>query len=179
MERIALLAAAVRTAIGAGPALTTPDRVAAAITPFLGAADLLAPRDRHPDDMRYRQQALYFDPACAFSIVALIWLPGQSTRIHDHVGWCTVGVVEGVERETSFDVTPQGGEHFSVRERSTRDYVAGTCVALAPGTDVHRVFNPGPALAISLHVYGADLRTIGSSIQRCYDDIAPVSDWML
>lgn len=34
--------------------------------------------------------------------------------------------------------------------------------------------NDGPGLAVSLHVYGADLRRRGTSIRRRYDQ--PVSD---
>ena len=42
-------------------------------------------------------------PANAFSIVALVWRPGQVTRIHDHVTWCVFGVIQGVEHEELFD----------------------------------------------------------------------------
>ena len=45
----------------------------------------------------------------------------------------------------------------------------GDVVALTPPGDIHRVRNPGPGTAISIHVYGADIRELGSSIRRTYD----------
>jgi predicted metal-dependent enzyme (double-stranded beta helix superfamily) len=39
----------------------------------------------------------------------------------------------------------------------------------APPGDIHRVRNIGDDTAISLHVYGADITRLGSSIRRTYD----------
>lgn len=38
----------------------------------------------------------------------------------------------------------------------------------APG-DIHRVRNAGSGKAISLHVYGADITRLGTSIRRVYE----------
>src|SRR5262245_57902858 len=48
-----------------------------------------------PDD--YRSHTLHVEPDGSFSIIALVWRPGQATRIHDHVTWCAFGVIQGVE----------------------------------------------------------------------------------
>jgi predicted metal-dependent enzyme (double-stranded beta helix superfamily) len=40
---------------------------------------------------------------------------------------------------------------------------------VVPPGDIHRVRNAGDDVAISLHVYGADLRIHGNSIRREYD----------
>jgi hypothetical protein len=45
----------------------------------------------------------------------------------------------------------------------------GSVAALVPPGDIHRVTNDGDRPAISLHVYGADLRQRGTSIRRRYD----------
>jgi len=45
----------------------------------------------------------------------------------------------------------------------------GSVAGLLPPGDIHRVSNAGDDVAISLHVYGADLRHRQSSIRRCYD----------
>ena len=42
--------------------------------------------------------SLYVEPGGSFSIVALVWRPGQITRIHDHITWCVFGVIQGVEQ---------------------------------------------------------------------------------
>ncbi len=39
----------------------------------------------------------------------------------------------------------------------------------APPGDIHRVRNGGSGIAVSLHVYGANLAELGSSIRRVYD----------
>ena len=46
--------------------------------------------------------------------------------------------------------------------------------AFTPPGDIHRVGNPGPTVAVSLHLYGVDLRIHGSSVRRTYD--LPVLD---
>lgn len=44
-----------------------------------------------------------------------------------------------------------------------------TVCALCPPGDIHRVGNEGPGTAVSIHVYGADIARVGSSIRRSYD----------
>jgi 3-mercaptopropionate dioxygenase len=51
----------------------------------------------------YQGHTLHVEPDGSFSIVGLVWRPGQITRIHDHVNWCVLGVIQGVEHEELFD----------------------------------------------------------------------------
>jgi predicted metal-dependent enzyme (double-stranded beta helix superfamily) len=44
----------------------------------------------------------------------------------------------------------------------------GEVAGLLPPGDIHQVHNAGDSTAISLHVYGADLSIVGSSIRRTY-----------
>jgi predicted metal-dependent enzyme (double-stranded beta helix superfamily) len=39
----------------------------------------------------------------------------------------------------------------------------------APPGDIHRVRNTGDTVAVSMHVYGADISRLGNSIRREYD----------
>ena len=39
---------------------------------------------------------------------------------------------------------------------------------LTPPGDIHAVVNDGATVAVSLHVYGADLRRRGTSVRRSY-----------
>jgi predicted metal-dependent enzyme (double-stranded beta helix superfamily) len=78
-----------------------------------------------------------------------------------------VYVVQGSEQETRYD---DHGD-FLVETITTRN-LAGSVSALAPPGDIHRIRNDTDRIAISLHVYGIDLRVAGSSAQRFYD--APV-----
>jgi 3-mercaptopropionate dioxygenase len=125
--------------------------------------DLLAEDQRVGDPAGYRAHLLHVAPDGAFSLLAMVWLPGQSTPIHDHLSWCVVGVHTGEEFETRYEL------------RDGRLAVTGTSVAgpgtvtgLLPPGDIHRVTNSGDDLAISLHVYGVDISRLGSSIHRRY-----------
>lgn len=142
----------------------TATAVASSLRAHLGADGLLTPEQRTGDPQRYRQHVLHVADDGAFSLVALVWLPGQATPIHDHVSWCVVGVHEGDEEEIRFRLD---GGRLVTTERlvNPRGEVS---VALPPG-DIHLVRNSGDGLAVSLHVYGADLSRLGTSIRRTYD----------
>ena len=140
------------------------DAVVAALGSWLWHPDLLPPEFRVGDPAGYRQHLLHVADDGSFSVVALVWLPGQSTPVHDHCSWCVVGVYTGEEHETRY------------RDRDGVLVVDGTDTAgpgavsgLLPPGDIHRVANGGSEVAISLHVYGADLGRLGSSIRRRYD----------
>jgi 3-mercaptopropionate dioxygenase len=127
----------------------------------LPGPDVLTPEQRlgSPDD--YVAHTLHAEPDGSFSIVALVWRPGQITRIHDHVTWCVLGVVQGVEHEELFDadlnVIGEDDNHVG--------YVGG----FAPPGDIHRVHNTGTETAISIHIYGTDVTRVGGSARRYYD----------
>jgi predicted metal-dependent enzyme (double-stranded beta helix superfamily) len=138
--------------------------VCAALRPALSAPDLLLPEQRIGDPAAYRSHVLHVAPGGAFSVVALVWLPGQATAIHDHLAWCVVGVYEGAEHETRYRLTPDG----RLVESGSAVAFPGEVAGLLPPGDIHRVHNVGDTTAISLHVYGADLSIVGSSIRRTY-----------
>jgi 3-mercaptopropionate dioxygenase len=148
-----------------------PHAVAAHLAQLLRRDDWLAPEDRLPGADSYRQHLLHVSPCRGLSIASLVWLPGQTTPVHDHVSWCVVGVYRGVEREERFDlVDVDGACHLEP---------AGTVFAgrghvetlIPPGGDIHTVTAAGREMAISIHVYGADLEARGTSIDRRYDDL--------
>ncbi|MER6327387.1 cysteine dioxygenase family protein [Streptomyces coelicoflavus] len=148
-----------------------PDRTAGLVgdrlAPHLGAADLLTYRQCESDADRYRQHVLHAEEDGGFSIVSLVWLPGQRTGIHDHVSWCVTGVHQGREHERRYELVPGGPAGRLV---ATRDVVneQGQVCGFAPPGDIHRVWNGGTGKAISLHVYGADITRLGTSIRRVY-----------
>ena len=61
--------------------------VADLLQPYLCFEDFLTEEQLEPDEIKYRQHILHVEPDGSFSIVALVWLPGQATPIHDHVSW--------------------------------------------------------------------------------------------
>ncbi len=148
------------------------ERVAEGLRPFLGSPDLLLPSQCEPDPDRYRQHVLYVPEDGSFSLVALVWMPGQSTPIHDHVCWCVVGVHQGSEQEVRYELRGKGAgdeEEPCLVPEGTSVNPSGSVSHLTPPGDIHRVVNPGPGIAVSIHVYGADVSERGTSIRRRYD----------
>ena len=127
----------------------------------LPGPDVLTAQQRlgSPDD--YVGHTLHAEPDGSFSIVALIWRPGQTTRIHDHMTWCVLGVIQGVEHEELFDAD------LNLIGRSENH--VGDVGGFAPPGDIHRVRNIGDETAISIHVYGTDVTRTGGTARRYYD----------
>jgi predicted metal-dependent enzyme (double-stranded beta helix superfamily) len=135
--------------------------VAEQLRRHLPTPDVLTAAQRRgsPDD--YCAHNLYVEPDGSFSIVALVWRPGQITRIHDHVTWCVFGVIQGAEHEDVFDA--------DLNLVGQSDNQVGEVSGFAPPGDIHRVHNTGETTAISIHIYGTDITRIGSSARRYYD----------
>ena len=145
----------------------TVDAVCAALRPALSAPDLLLPEHRVGDPAAYRSHLLHVAPDGAFSWWRSCGCPDRPRAIHDHLAWCVVGVYEGAEHETRYRITPDG----RLVESGSAIAFPGDVAGLLPPGDIHRVHNISDQTAISLHVYGADLRRCGgSSIRRSYPE---------
>jgi len=156
------LVAAVRQAIDVRTGWTdTAELVADQLRAHLPGPEILTPDQRLGQPDRPAGHLLHAEPDGAFSILGLVWRPGQTTRIHDHITWCVVGVLAGVEHEELFDeaLNPIG----------TRDNPPGDVSGFAPPGDIHRIRNIGDETAISLHIYGTDITRVGSSARRYYN----------
>ncbi|MBF6331990.1 cysteine dioxygenase family protein [Nocardia transvalensis] len=151
----------------------TAEMAGRALEHVLGKPGLLTPEQCEGDPDRYRQHVLHAEEDGSFSIVALVWLPGQQTSIHDHVSWCVAGVHEGQESERRYRLVPDGPACRLVVVGDVLNPV-GAVSAFAPPGDIHRVRNAGEAKAISIHLYGADISRLGTSIRRVY--AAPVEE---
>ena len=160
--RLSPLVAGIRTAVEShADWAETAQLVAGQLRRHLPTPDVLSTEQRLGSPDEYVGHTLHVEPGGSFSIVALVWRPGQRTRIHDHVTWCAFGVIEGVEREELFDAD------LNLIGRSANH--VGDVSGFAPPGDIHRVHNTGAQTAISIHVYGTDVTRIGSSARRYYD----------
>jgi predicted metal-dependent enzyme (double-stranded beta helix superfamily) len=160
------LTAAVRAAVGRRADWgETAELVATALERHLPAPDILTAEQRAGDPETYRSHILHSEPDGSFSIVALVWRPGQVTRIHDHVTWCVFGVIQGIEYEEQFTLDVSSGclveAGYTVNE-------TGDVSGFAPPGDIHRVRNAGDRVAISIHIYGTDVSRIGSGARHDY-----------
>lgn len=171
-DRLDALIAEVREAVGRGlPPDLTAYLVGEHLAPHLGADDLLTPEQCESDPAHYRQHLLHTEHDGSFSVVALVWLPGQGTSVHDHVSWCTTGVHESEEYERRYRLVPATVTGTAARLVATGDVVnaQGAVCGFAPPGDIHRVWNAGADRAISLHVYGADISRLKTSVRRVYE----------
>jgi len=162
LSQLTRLADGVRTAVESHADWPeTAQLVAEQLRLHLPTPDVLTAEQRLGSADDYVGHTLHVEPGGSFSIVALVWRPGQLTRIHDHMTWCAFGVIQGVEHEELFDA------ELNLLGRS--DNHVGDVSGFAPPGDIHRVHNTGDTTAISIHVYGTDVTRIGSSARRYYD----------
>jgi 3-mercaptopropionate dioxygenase len=161
-NRLSPLVAGIRTAVDSQAGWAeTAQLVADQLRRHLPTPDVLTEEQRLGSPDGYQGHTLHVEPDGSFSIVGLVWRPGQITRIHDHVTWCVLGVIQGVEHEELFDADL----NLIGRDANPVGHVGG----FAPPGDIHRVHNTGEETAISIHVYGTDITRIGSSARRYYD----------
>ncbi|MFI1971676.1 cysteine dioxygenase [Streptomyces cinnamoneus] len=167
--RLDLLVGDVREAVGRGlPAGETASLVSRCLAAHLHDPGLLTAGQREGDPDHYRQHILHVEDDGSFSVVALVWLPGQRTTIHDHVSWCVTGVYEGTESERRYRLVPDGDGTRLVATETVVNRVGDVC-GFAPPGDIHLVRNACSSTAISLHIYGADVARLGSSVRRVYE----------
>ncbi len=145
---------------------TTAQLVAGELERHLPPPGILTEEQRRGDPDRYQTHVLHIERDGSFSVLALVWRPGQFTPVHDHVTWCVFGVIQGVEQEQLYALDVDG-KYLVAAGCSTNH--TGDVGGFAPPGDIHRVQNPGPDVAISIHVYGTDILKLGSSVRREYD----------
>lgn len=140
----------------------TAHEVAALLRAGLPGPDILTPEERAGVPGGYVSHVLHAQQD--FSITAVVWQPDAETVVHDHVSWCAFGVISGIEHETLYR---DMGDHLV--EIGRADNLPGDASGFAPPGDIHRVRNTSGEVGVSLHVYGADIGKLGSSIRRTYD----------
>lgn len=144
----------------------------------LARPDCLPGEYRGPNSEHYEQHIVHVHSEGQYSVVALVWLPGQATPVHDHRCWCVVGVLEGTEQETRYTLRRPVGfssassqdsadEWLAVKE-SLRNTPGSVSVLVPPQENIHQVVNGSDTLAVSIHVYGADIGLLGTSINRVF-----------
>jgi 3-mercaptopropionate dioxygenase len=161
------LATAVRAAVTRRTGWQETARlVASELERHLPSPRILTAEQRAGDHETFRSHVLHSEPDGSFSIVALVWRPGQMTRIHDHVTWGAFAVIQGAEHEELFMLDEDGS---CLVEAGSAVNATGDVSAFAPPGDIHRVRNAGNRTAISIHIYGTDVTRLGSSVRRDYD----------
>jgi predicted metal-dependent enzyme (double-stranded beta helix superfamily) len=65
--------------------------VADQLRAHLPGPGILTPGQRRGQPGRLAGHVRHAETGSTFSILGLVWRPGQSTRIHDHITWCVMG----------------------------------------------------------------------------------------
>jgi len=132
----------------------------------------LEPGLKAPLKDSYAQYLVHKPDDNSLSIVSFVWLPGQSTPIHDHTTWGLIGVFEGEEEEERFARLDDGSRKDYADLRSMGCHVSragDVSYVCPPGKEIHQVRNNSSSLSISIHVYGCD---IGERERHVFDDRA-------
>lgn len=114
---------------------------------------------RRPSPDSYARRLVYRSDEPRFTVLAMVWGPGQGTPIHDHSGmWCVEGVVEGRIEVTQYDLLEREGDRCRFAAQETIDAGVGSSGRLIPPFDHHTIQNPsGEDSAVTIHVYGGEM----------------------
>jgi len=99
----------------------------------------------------------------AWSVVCVVFPPGATTPVHDHLIWGLVAVYAGVEEETVYKRLDDGSTpgYASLEKVGTqRNAKRSISLVIPPEQEIHSIRNPGTTPSISIHVYGGDLASM-------------------
>lgn len=106
----------------------------------------------------YARRLVHRDDAQGYSVVAMTWGPGQATPLHDHGGmWCVEGVWDGCIDVQQYELLEKRDGRFRFEKRNSFQAGTGSAGCLIPPHEYHRISNPAPQIAISIHIYGGDM----------------------
>ena len=163
---IALLMAEIGDACD-GPADAMAARISRCAARRGGGSDLLSEELRAPRAGCYARHTIAADPAGRFTLLAIVWSPGQFSMPHAHDTWCAYAVAENTLTETLFDFDPRSGK--AIAGDTVQRAPGYACFAPAGLEQIHRLGNAGGVGAISIHAYGVEGSRVGTHVNRLMD----------
>jgi predicted metal-dependent enzyme (double-stranded beta helix superfamily) len=163
---VALLMAEIGDACD-GPAHAMGDRIAHALRVAAAMPDLLTPGLRVPRNGCYARHTIAADPAGRFTLLSIVWGPGQFSPPHAHDAWCAYAVAENTLTETLYEFDAQSGN--AVAADTAQREPGYACFAPAGLEQIHRLGNASGVGAISLHAYGVEGSRVGTHVNRLMD----------
>jgi len=107
----------------------------------------------------YARHLLYADPADRFSLMCLVWRPGQGTPIHDHPSWGVLGVLHGRIRFVNYAHDEIEGHRCLVPVETIIASAGSVGTVFPPMVDIHRMENASKDdLAVTIHCYGCEIK---------------------
>jgi predicted metal-dependent enzyme (double-stranded beta helix superfamily) len=116
---------------------------------------------REPLEGRAVGNVLHTDALGRFHVMAVVFPEATSSGVHHHGCWGVIGYLQGGDEETRYRPIPgdddRSGDHADLEEASRHVWQQGAVTYLLPpeagGEGCwHRVRNPGPGTAVSVHV---------------------------
>jgi predicted metal-dependent enzyme (double-stranded beta helix superfamily) len=150
-----------------GAAGDMADRVQRALRRAVASQGLLTGEFRAPRAGCYARHTIASDPGGRFTVLSIVWAPGQFSPPHAHDTWCAYAVAENTLTETLFDFDPTSGK--AIPADVSRRAPGYACFAPAGLEQIHRLGNAGDVPAISLHVYGVEGARVGTHVNRLMD----------
>jgi len=109
----------------------------------------------------YARRLLHRHPGGAYSVVVMVWGPGQGTPLHDHAGtWCVECVSHGSIRVMNYRREANLDSEAGILDFTEQESVqagVGEAGKLIPPFEYHIIENPNEEVAVTVHVYGGEI----------------------
>lgn len=118
---------------------------------------------------RFANNLIYAPKDRVFSVNGAVWLPGQTTPIHDHLTWAMVGLYDGEEHESIYRRTDDhSNPNMAMLEKVSEQINGKGHITTLGEAGIHRIDNVSNLPSRSIHVYGID---IGAAERHSYDPV--------
>jgi len=161
---LAPLVSAIASALSHSAPEQLPDAVCQALRVHATLDGLLDEAQLAGSAERYTRHVLHAHPAGLFTVVALVWRPGQATPVHGHYTWCSYVILQGAMTEDQY-VWDRTAKRAVLAGQVARD--EGDAVGSHAGLEtIHRLRNTSEDVAVSIHVYGVDAPRVTTHVNR-------------
>lgn len=118
---------------------------------------------------RFANNLIYRPNDGVFSVNGAVWLPGQTTPIHDHLTWAVVGLYDDQERESIYTRTDdRSNPEIAKLEKVSERVNEKGHITVFGEAGIHKIDNISTRPSRSIHVYGID---IGKAERHSYDPV--------
>lgn len=120
--------------------------------------DFIDPAMMEPVEGRYARRLLHHDSENRYSVMVMVWGPGQGTALHDHAHlWCVECVYRGRIKVVPFDLVEQNGDVYKFVDQKPIFAGPGEAGALIPPYEYHTLENAQDGASVTIHVYGGEM----------------------
>ena len=131
--------------------------------------DWLSPEHLAPQSDCYARHLIHADQRGRYTVLSLVWSPGQFSPVHAHHTWCAYAVCAGMLTENLYRHEAETGTATLLRTAVRHAGYGGT--AEAGLEQIHRLGNAGNEIAVSLHVYGVEASRISTGVNRVIERV--------